>query len=104
MLVSVTDQAATEGSSVIQLLLERIEGRVPPDRVETVREFARACTRRFSPEELTEVSIDELLGQVLGLFELADSRGEQEVAVRAFNPTVAEDGYQTLGSVLETNV
>jgi len=104
VLVSVTDQAATEGSSVIQLLLERIEGRVPPDRVETVREFARACTRRFSSQELAEVSIDELLGQVLALFELADSRGEQEVAVRAFNPTVAEDGYQTLGSVLETNV
>jgi glutamate dehydrogenase len=97
------DQAATEGRPVLQQLLERIDGRVAQDRVETVREFARRYTARIAPEDLSDVTADELLGQVLGVFELADGRDGQEVAVRAFNPTLSEHGYQTLGSVVETN-
>jgi glutamate dehydrogenase len=101
--VSVIDEAATEGGPVLQQLLERIEARVPPERVEMVREFARRYTGRMGPEVLAEVTPDELLGQVLGAFELADGRNGQEVAVRAFNPTLSEHGYQALGSVVETN-
>jgi glutamate dehydrogenase len=101
--VSVIDEAATEGGPVLQQLLERIEARVPPERVEMVREFARRYTGRMGPEVLAEVTPDELLGLVLGAFELADGRNGQEVAVRAFNPTLSEHGYQALGSVLETN-
>jgi glutamate dehydrogenase len=101
--VSVTDQAATDESPVVQQVLAKVEGNVAPERVEVVREFARRYTRRLSSEDLTGVSAEELLGQVLGAFRLADARGSQEVAVRAFNPTLGQDGYQTLGSVVETN-
>src|SRR6266508_6818306 len=71
--------------------------------MEAVREFARRYTGRLSTEDLAGVGADELLGQVLGAFRLADARGSQQVAVRAFNPTLGQDGYQTLGSVVETN-
>jgi glutamate dehydrogenase len=101
--VSVTDQAATDESPVVHQALEKVEGSVPPQRVEAVREFARRYTRRLSPEDLAGVTADELLAQVLGAFRLADARGSQDVAVRAFNPTLGEAGYQTLGSVVETN-
>jgi len=101
--VSVTDQAATDESPVVHQALEKVEGSVPPERVEAVREFARRYTRRLSPEDLAGVTADELLAQVLGAFRLADARGSQDVAVRAFNPTLGEAGYQTLGSVVETN-
>ena len=46
---------------------------------------------------------EELFGQVMGLFELADGRGVAPFAVRVFNPTLAGDGYATVGSVVETN-
>jgi glutamate dehydrogenase len=101
--VSVTDQAATDESPIVHQALEKVEGNVPPERVEAVREFARRYTRRLSPEDLAGVTADELLAQVLGAFRLADARGSQEAAIRAFNPTLGEDGYQTLGSVVETN-
>ncbi|HEX9123281.1 MAG TPA: NAD-glutamate dehydrogenase [Actinomycetota bacterium] len=102
--MSPSDQApGGEPSPVVERLLERVQDRAPSDRVETVRAFARSYTRRLPAEVLEGVSADELLGQVLGAFGLADGRGAEEVAVRAFNPTLAEDGYQVLGSVLETN-
>ncbi len=103
MPVSVTDRATAEPSPAVRRLLERIDKSVPSDRAETVREFAIRYTRRLSPEDLAELSPDELLGQVLGVFRLADARGAQEVAVRAFNPVAADDGYETPGSVVESN-
>jgi glutamate dehydrogenase len=37
------------------------------------------------------------------VFEFASARGDAPVAVRAFNPTREQHGYEPLGSVLETN-
>ena len=39
----------------------------------------------------------------MGAFELADGRGSAPFAVRVFNPTLADDGYATVGTVVETN-
>ena len=39
----------------------------------------------------------------MGAFEFASSTRDEPVAVRAFNPTLAEHGYEPLGSVVETN-
>ena len=39
----------------------------------------------------------------MGAFELADGRGDAPFAVRVFNPTLAGDGYSTVGTVVETN-
>jgi glutamate dehydrogenase len=88
---------------VVEGVLERVAEHAPSDRVEIMHAFARAYTRRLPHEILEQVSPDELVGQVLGLFGLADGRDGDPVAVRAFNPSPARDGYQTLGSVLETN-
>ncbi|MFB3738472.1 MAG: NAD-glutamate dehydrogenase [Candidatus Velamenicoccus archaeovorus] len=102
--MSSSDGGPEGGSNpVVQRVLERVGERAPAARAETVRAFARAYTRRLPEETLEEVSADELVGQVLGLFQLADGRDADPVAVRAFNPSLARDGYQSLGSVLETN-
>ncbi|MGH2589238.1 MAG: NAD-glutamate dehydrogenase domain-containing protein, partial [Actinomycetota bacterium] len=101
--MSTTDEAAKEQRTLLDGLAERIPSRVEPEQVDAVTAFAKAFTRRLSPADLADLSIDELLGVVLGAFALADARGSDEVAVRVFNPTIAEDGYQSLGSVLETN-
>src|SRR6478736_3372106 len=67
---------------------------------EITRAFAAAYVRRLSTEG---ISPEHLAAEVLGAFAFANSRGRAPVAVRAFNPTLGEDGYEPLGSVLETN-
>jgi glutamate dehydrogenase len=104
----VTDTAETTAADrllhpVIQDLLQRIDERIDPDRRDAVVAFAKAYTRRLSNEELAGIPVEELFGQVKGAFDLADSRGTEPEAVRVFNPDIAMDGYQTLGTVIETN-
>ena len=84
-------------------LLAKIEEHVAPERAGVVGEFARTYVRRIPAEVAVHLDPEELFGQVMGVFELADGRGSEPFAVRAFNPTLASDGYTTVGSVVETN-
>ncbi|MFN8185767.1 MAG: NAD-glutamate dehydrogenase [Gaiellales bacterium] len=90
-------------SPLVQELLGRIAERVPAGRVAAIREFARAYVRRMTPEEEAEIAAEELFGEIIGIFELADFRSERPFVIRAFNPTLASNGYSTVGSVVETN-
>jgi glutamate dehydrogenase len=96
-------RADSAASPLVQELLRRIAERVPADRLEAVQEFARAYVRRISQEVVHSLNAEELFGQIMGAFELADSRGAEPFVVRAFNPTLAGDGYSSVGSVVETN-
>jgi glutamate dehydrogenase len=103
-MTSVADPGAAAGASpLVRELLARIEQKVAPERLDAVREFARAYVRRIPPDLETELTAEELFGQVMGAFEFADRRGAEPFAVRALNPTLADDGYQSVGSVVETN-
>jgi glutamate dehydrogenase len=101
--VSATDEASKEQRTLLDALRERIPSKVDRAQVDAVTSFAQAFTRRLAPSDIADLEIDELLGIVLGAFRLADNRVSSDVAVRVFNPTMGLDGYQTLGSVLETN-
>ncbi len=79
-----------------------LAGRVPRERAPAIDAFAAAFARRLPPE-LAELDAAELAARILGVFHLADARGEEPVAVRAFNPDPERDGYGAPGSVLETN-
>src|SRR5688500_7199327 len=68
-----------------------------------LREFASAYLRRLSADAAESMSAPELFAEVAGAFDFAATRGEQPILVRAFNPAVAEQGYERSGSVLETN-
>ena len=57
----------------------------------------------MSADLLAGRSAEELFGEIVGAFDLADRRGAAPLAVRAFNPTLQADGYALPGSVLETN-
>lgn len=94
---------AAAPSPLVRELLARVDRKAPAARAETIREFARAYVRRLPPDVEAEITTEELFGQVLGAFELADGRGAEPFAVRAFNPSLADDGYQTVGTVVETN-
>ena len=47
--------------------------------------------------------MDALVPEILSAFEFASARGDEEIAVRAFNPRLDRDGYEAFGSVVETN-
>src|SRR4249919_3346103 len=81
-----------------------VQERLPPDRVETVQAFAHAYLRRLATAADGDgPDAEALYNEVLGAFALAASRDGAPMAVRAFNPTLAEHGYEPGGSVVETN-
>ncbi len=90
------------GSPPAGRLLELI-GEAVPERAEAVRAFAQAYLRRLAGDATEGISDEDLLHEVLGVFAFASERGDDPAAVRAFNPTREEHGYEPLGSVLETN-
>jgi glutamate dehydrogenase len=101
--VTTTADPQTPAGPLVKELLARIDERVPADRARAVHEFALAYVRRISAEAVQSLTAEELFGQVMGVFDLADRRGSAPFVVRAFNPTLAGDGYATVGSVVETN-
>src|SRR5919199_1006321 len=83
---------------------ELVDERLPADRAAAVREFATAYLRRVAGgRDEDGQDAEALYHEVLGAFELAAARDGAPIAVRAFNPTRAEHGYQPMGSVVETN-
>ena len=91
------------GPSPATRLHELIDQKVEPGRADAVRAFAEAYLRRLSGDADDGIAPEQLLAEVLGAFEFASARGAEPLAVRAFNPTLAEHGYEPLGSVVETN-
>ena len=96
-----TGQAGDAANDLLEQLLACVEQRVSDDRLALVRPFARAYARRLETEERTDP--DAFCAEVLGAFDLADGRGAKPAVVRAFTPTLAADGYEKAGSVVETN-
>ena len=86
----------------IQALIQGVQDAVPAERGEALAAFAKAYTRRLAAEDLAATPDDQLMAMVRSTFEFADSRGTLASVVRVFNPTVATDGYETPGSILET--
>src|SRR3954469_23263857 len=79
---------------------ERLLDRAQERGGDIARAFASSYVRRLSTEG---ISPEHLVAEVLGAFAFANDRGREPVAVRAFNPTLSQHGYEPLGSVLETN-
>src|SRR6478752_3015757 len=84
---------------VEQLVSERL----PPDRASVVGAFAHAYLRRLDGAQDDQPDDEARYHEVLGAFELAGARNGAPAAVRAFNPTLEENGYQPAGSVVETS-
>ena len=63
--MSATDEVTAGADGRVS---ELIDARIPRDRAETVRAFAKAFTRRLSPADLAQRSPDELFGIVSGAF------------------------------------
>jgi glutamate dehydrogenase len=76
-----------------------IDVRVDSAQAPMVKAFAGAYLHRIDTDEDAE----QLFHEMLGLFALTATRNGRPAAVRAFNPAADEHGYETGGSVVETN-
>ncbi|NGX45226.1 MAG: NAD-specific glutamate dehydrogenase [Chlamydiae bacterium] len=90
-------------NAVIESLLEVIEERVPAEQVATLRDFGRVYLRRLSSGHADELNAEELFREIQSVYNFAAERKKSSLSVRAFNPSVAEHGYDRPNSVLETN-
>ena len=88
---------------VLDALFARIQAEVPTDRRDALTAFARAFLRRLSDEELEHHGADLLFSMVSSAFAFADQRGNEPSAVRVFVPTDADEGYGSVGTIVETN-
>jgi glutamate dehydrogenase len=94
---------AGDPQDVLTALRERIASDSGNERREALQSFAKAFLRRLSDEDLLAAGPDTLFGMVSSAFGFADSKGTNASAVRVFNPTTERDGYETVGSVIETS-
>jgi glutamate dehydrogenase len=92
-----------EPPAVIQALHATIERSVAPERRDAMTTFAKALLRRLTPDELEEAGADGLFGLVRSTFDFVDLRGTRASLVRVFDPTVEADGFETVGTVIQTN-
>ena len=73
------------------------------DGSEQLADFARAYLRRPPGVAGDDTDPEALLAEIRGAFALADGRDGAPASVRAFTPRREEHGYESTGSVLETN-
>ena len=85
--------------TVADLVDEALAGGQPA----ALRAFAEAYTRRLAPDGSAGLRDEDLLAELVGAFRFASARGHAPIAVRVFDPTRERDGYEPLGSVVETS-
>jgi glutamate dehydrogenase len=88
---------------VLDALFARIRAEAPAERRDALEAFAKAFVRRLSDEELDHHGSDLLFSMVSSAFAFADGRGNEPSAVRVFVPTDADEGYGSVGTIVETN-
>ncbi len=101
--MSLAEETEAGSGQSHEQLLALVEQRAPAGEGPAVRAFAEAYVRRLAADGTDGISPADLAAEVLGVYSFSSARGRAPVAVRAFNPTRERDGYEPLGSVLETN-
>ncbi|MDJ0923870.1 MAG: NAD-glutamate dehydrogenase [Acidimicrobiia bacterium] len=97
------DTITPDESPLVGATIEQLGEICAPDSLDVVCEFARLYLRRVQDGPLSKLKADQLAAHVAGLFRFASDRGLNPVAVRAFNPTLGNDGYATHGTVVEVS-
>ncbi len=90
--------------SVVDQLVATIPADVPDETRAMLSAFARLYIRRIPNIDLPDIPIDQLYAEISDLFLFVQSRGLEEMAIRVFDPSLNECGYETTGSVVQVVV
>jgi glutamate dehydrogenase len=85
----------------IEHIVEQLETGGDQSHSGAIATFARAYLRRFTDEWSAALPPTEMAAQITNLFEFVDRRRSDAIAVRVFNPTIDECGYDLPGAVVE---
>ena len=91
---------ASHGDAIDQVL-ERIDAAVPPDQRSPAAVFGAAYLDGVPVRDLAGMSVDDLRGAVLSLWQFGLRRPNAGPSVRVFTPTVDEHGWHTGHTVVE---
>jgi glutamate dehydrogenase len=78
-----------------------VQARLPADQRETLAAFIDQYFGQVDPEDLAERETADLYGAALSHWHFARKREPGQARVRAFNPSVAEHGWQSTHTVIE---
>ncbi len=82
-------------------LLPHLDELVDPERLDAVREFARAMLRRVPDAQIAGADPEALANEIAAAFRFFADRGTDRVAIRTVDPDVAIDGWSDPGTVIE---
>ena len=92
-----TEVRKTVLDDVLAMLLERVQ----PAQQEMLVNFVRRYYRQVATEDLLEREVADLYGAALSHFDFGRRRQSGVAKVRAYNPTLAEHGWQSPHTVVE---
>jgi glutamate dehydrogenase len=86
---------------IIDRLAAEATKRVPAEQAGSAENFIRRYFANVAPDDVIYTSFDTLLGGALSLWEFGAQRAPGTPKVRLFNPTMAENGWETEHTVVE---
>ncbi|MGI9665875.1 MAG: NAD-glutamate dehydrogenase [Acidimicrobiia bacterium] len=95
------DGANAPEISVSDGVIALLESDVSSDRKEMLGPFSEMYLRRLPDAEVPDLTPTELLAEIQDLLNFVDERGNDERAIRIFQPTTERCGYETPGSVVQ---
>ena len=95
---------ATDETEWLAPVLDRVRRHVPPDRAPLVEHFAAAAYRRAAAQRLATIDPDDASAMLIDAFRFMESRHPGTVALRVFNPTKDDHGWEARGTVVEANL
>src|SRR5690348_3909403 len=96
--------AVAEPDSSDAALVDTLLEELGASRVGLLAEFVRAYVRRVPAVLVAELGPTSLAAHVAHMYSFMSGREPGELAVRAYNPELASDGWEAIGSVVEVAV
>ena len=85
-------------------VLDRVRERVQHGDAALVEQFAWAAYRRAAAQRLARIDAGAVAAMLVDAFGFMQSRAAGRVALRVFNPTASEHGWESTGTVVEANL
>src|SRR3954470_3868713 len=82
-------------------LIALVRTKVAPDERATLEAFVRAYYGQVDPDDLVDHQLADLYGAALSHYNFARKRVPGRARVRAFNPGVEENGWQSTHTIVE---
>ena len=95
------DSEKVDREGVLEALTKRFRADLPASGAEHADVLARGLFRRLPDEDLVERTTEQLAGMVVDLLKFAERREPGKPAVRIFNPTGQEHGWNSTHTVIE---